>query len=204
MTEFPDPRRRSVYELLQKCNWNARHSSHVTKIALKLFDETRPYHKLTDNDRELLEYAALMHDIGYHISHHKHHRHALYLIQNADLKGFTQDEIQIMGHVARYHRRSTPKKRHSEFYTLESAVKEKIVKLSGFMRVADGLDRSHYQNVRDLKVVMKGKKAVIYIRTHSDAELEIWGAMRKCELFEKLFDRKLEIRVSKSLKSVPA
>lgn len=203
MEEFADPRRRSVYELLQKCNWDARHSSHVTKLALKLFDQTRSGHKLTDNDRELLEYACLMHDIGYYISHRKHHRHALYLILNADLKGFTQDEIQVMAHVARYHRRSTPKKRHLEFNALDSSIQNRIIKLSGFMRVADGLDRSHYQNVSDLKTVMNGKKITIYIKTHSDPELEIWGAMRKCELFEQLFSNKLEIKAVRSLSKVP-
>ncbi len=203
MTEFADPRRRSVYELLQKCNWDAKHSAHVTGLALKLFDQTRTEHNLSDNDRELLEYASLMHDIGYYISHRKHHRHALYLVLNADLKGFTQDEIQVMGHVARYHRRSTPKKRHSEFYALESDVKDRIIKLSGFMRVADGLDRSHYQNVKDLKTIINGKKIAIYIKTHSDPELEIWGAMRKCELFEKLFSRKLEIKPVRTLSKIP-
>src|SRR5690606_3276344 len=108
---YPDTRRRSIHELLIKCNWHKEHSTQVTKLALKLFDSLQQAHNLTTTDRELLEYGALTHDIGYHISHNKHHKHALYLILNADLKGFHQEEIEIIAHIARYHRRSTPKAR---------------------------------------------------------------------------------------------
>ena len=190
---YPDPRRRSVFELLRKCDWHQRHSKHVAQLALKIFDATQPYHKMSENDRELLEYASLMHDIGYHISHRKHHKHALYLILNADLRGFKQDEIQIMGHVARYHRRSTPKKRHTSYEDLNDSLKTKINKLSGIIRVADGLDRSHYQNVRDIRLEVFGDKIVMTLFPKHDAELEIWGASRKKELFEDTFNRKLQI-----------
>ena len=190
---YPDPRRRSVFELLRKCDWHQHHSKHVAQLALKIFDATQPYHKMSENDRELLEYASLMHDIGYHISHRKHHKHALYLILNADLRGFKQDEIQVMGHVARYHRRSTPKKRHTSYDELNDDLKTKINKLSGIIRVADGLDRSHYQNVRDIRLEVFQDKMVITLFPKHDAELEIWGASRKKELFEETFNRKLEI-----------
>lgn len=192
LSRFPDTRRRSIHELLIKCNWHEQHSTQVSKIALKLFDELQPYHNLTSNDRELLDYAALTHDIGYHISHKKHHKHALYLILNADLKGFQQEEIEIIANVARYHRRSTPKARHSQFDVLNPEQKAKIRALSGILRVADGLDRSHFQNVKDLSIEV-GEKISIKIETVGDPQLEIWGAMRKSELFQKLFNRPLEI-----------
>lgn len=196
LATHPDPRERSVFELLRKCNWHEKHSRQVAKLAMVLFDETRSEHHLNDNDRELLRYACFMHDIGYHISHRKHHKHALYLIQNADLKGFTQKEIQIMAHVSRYHRRSVPHKRHEQFNALPKETQRKIVKLSGFMRVADGLDRSHYQNVKKMNVEIKKKEIILHIKALSDPELEIWGTMRKRELFEQLFHRKLRIDVT--------
>src|SRR5690606_11275577 len=126
MAEIPDPRRRSIFELLRKCNWHEDHSTHVARLALQLFDDLKPWHRLTPEDRELLEYAALAHDIGYHISHHKHHKHALYLILNADLKGFTQEEIEIMAHVARYHRRSAPKAAHKQYDLLSAEQKRRV------------------------------------------------------------------------------
>lgn len=193
LEKYPDTRRRSIFELLTKCSWHEQHSTQVCRLALKLFDDLRPWHNLADEDRELLEFAALTHDIGYHISHKKHHKHALYLIMNADLKGFQQEEIEIIANVARYHRRSTPKARHSHFDILTPAQKQRIRSLSGLLRVADGLDRSHFQNVRDFRIEVTDQTITIYLDTIGDPQLEIWGAMRKSELFEKLFNRTLSI-----------
>lgn len=201
LADYPDTRKRSVYELLTKCDWRETHSTHVSRLAVKLFDETMDIHQLNETDRELLEYASLLHDIGYHISHKKHHKHSLYIIQNSDLKGFKEEEIQIMAHVARYHRRSTPKARHELYSRLSSETQQKIKKLSGILRVADGLDRSHFQNVKDIHVKMKSNKCVIYLDTQIDPSLEIWGANRKKELFEEMMGKSLKIKKSKQLKS---
>ena len=187
------PRRRSVLELVHKCDWHGDHSKHVAKIALKLFDELSDELHLEFEDRELLEYASFMHDIGYHISHRKHHKHALYIINNADLKGFKEEEIDVMANVARYHRRSTPKARHSHFKKLDKNVKARVEKLSAILRVADGLDRSHFQNVRDLEVIRSNDQIKLKIETESDPNLEIWGAMRKRFLIEKVTGKELEI-----------
>lgn len=188
-----NPRRRSVMALAEKCNWHREHSLQVCELALQLFDELREDLALSDVDRELLEYATILHDIGYHVSHNSHHKHALYLIVNADLRGFHEDEVQIMGHVARYHRRSIPNKRHQLFNALSKPVKERIRTLAGLLRVADGLDRSHYQNVEELVVEKGNGKVLLKIRTQSDPELEIWGAMRKSQLLEARLGKRVEI-----------
>jgi len=193
VANFPNPRKRSIYELLRKSNWLEAHSTHVAAMALQLFDEFKEELKLEESDRELLEYASLMHDIGYYISYRKHHKHALYLIRHSDLRGFTEDEINIMANVARYHRRSTPKKRHFLYKKLEKPLQKKVKRLSAILRVADGLDRSHYQNVEKLEIDNKPEKINFYITTMGDPELEIWGAERKSELFQKVTGKKLEI-----------
>ncbi|HKK09394.1 MAG TPA: Ppx/GppA phosphatase family protein, partial [Bacteroidales bacterium] len=187
------PRRRSVLELVHKCDWHEEHSMHVAKIAVKLFDELSGELDLEFQDRELLEYASFMHDIGYQISHRKHHKHALYIINNADLKGFKEEEIDVMANVARYHRRSTPKSRHSHFKKLDKNAKARVNKLSAILRVADGLDRSHFQNVRELEVVKNTSQIKLKIETETDPNLEIWGAMRKRFLFEEVTGKELEI-----------
>ena len=192
--EFADPRKRSVFELLRKCNWHEEHSKQVARLALVLFDALQTSLDLQTEDRELLELAAYMHDIGYHISHSAHHKHALYLIKHADLKGFRQDEIEVMAHVARYHRRSTPKKRHTEFWKLDKKVKDRIKKLAGIIRVADGLDRSHYQNVQELEVEITRKKLILHIKTQDEPNLEIWGATRKAHLLEEVSGKKVAIK----------
>ncbi len=192
LAQFPDTRRRSVYELLRKYRWHEEHSKHVAGLALKLFDDLQQWHKLGYSDRELLEYASLMHDIGYHISNRKHHKHSLYIITHSNLKGFTQEEIQVMAHVARYHRRSTPKKRHALYAALPEQQQNRICKLAALLRLADGLDRSHYQNVIYLETEVKSKLSV-QITTMADPELEIWGAMRKRELLEEMMQRPVEV-----------
>ncbi len=193
--ERKDPRRRSVFELLRKCNWHEAHSRHVTRFALQLFDELAISLNLDSGDRELLEYAGLMHDIGYHISHTAHHKHALYIIKNAELRGFSHDEIDVMAHVARYHRRSTPKKRHIEYWGLGSHIKKKIKKLAAILRVADGLDRSHYQNVQNLEIEIETHAIRLKIQTMDEPQLEIWGATRKSRLLEEVTGKKLVIEV---------
>jgi len=193
LADFPDPRRRSVFELLRKCDWHEKHSTHVAKMALQLFDELQDDLDLPDEDRELLEYASYMHDIGYYISHRKHHKHALYLIRYADLKGFRETEINIMANVARYHRRSTPAKRHKRYRKLDKPVRKRVKKLSGILRVADGLDRSHFQNVQQLEISKGEDTITLYITTEADPELEIWGATRKSYLFELVTGKTLEI-----------
>lgn len=188
-----DPRRRSVFELLRKCDWHEKHSRHVTKMALQLFDFLRKDLGLTDEDRELLEFAGYMHDIGYYISHRKHHKHALYIIRHADLRGFTENEINMMANIARYHRRSTPGKRHKRYRALDKPLRKRVRKLSALLRVADGLDRSHYQNVQNMEIEADNDKIILYIITESDPELEIWGAMRKSHLFKEVTGKSLAI-----------
>lgn len=183
---FENPRRRSVMELVHKYNWHEQHSTHVARMALKLFDYFQKDLKLTPIDRELLEYAAYMHDIGYYISHRKHHKHALYMIRNADLRGFTEKEIEIMAHTARYHRRSTPKARHEWYGRLDKTIQQRIQKLAGILRVADGLDRSHYQNVRKLTISRKKNQVSLELESEDEPQLEIWGASRKKSLLEKV------------------
>ncbi|SKB61001.1 exopolyphosphatase / guanosine-5'-triphosphate,3'-diphosphate pyrophosphatase [Salegentibacter holothuriorum] len=193
VAHFKDPRRRSIYELLRKTNWPEAHSRHVTNFSLQFFDEFKEELSLKESDRELLEYASLMHDIGYYISYRKHHKHALYLIKYSDLLGFKEDEINIMANVSRYHRKSTPHKRHKPYKQLNKKLRKRVKKLSAILRVADGLDRSHYQNVQKLEINNKEETIELLITTHSDPELEIWGTLRKGDLLEKLTGKKLKV-----------
>lgn len=193
LAQIQNPRRRSVFELLRKCDWHKDHSTHVAEMALIIFDALKSDLNLDNSDRELLEYASLMHDIGYYISHKSHHKHALYIIRNSDLRGFKEEEIEIMANVARYHRRSTPKSRHQYYEALGEESKKKVSQLSAILRVADGLDRSHYQNVRVLRPENGKKKLYLRIETEADPQLEIWGAKRKSQLLQEITEKKIII-----------
>ncbi|SHK13488.1 Ppx/GppA phosphatase family protein [Rhodothermus profundi] len=189
LTAFSDVRRRSIYEMGWRFDWEYRHAQQVAALALQLFDATQTLHGLGATDRELLEYAALLHDIGYHISHHSHHKHGLYLIKHADLRGFTSEEIAVLANVVRYHRGSLPKPTHADFVALSEEDQARVCKLAALLRLAEGLDRSHNQNVRALHVRVEPDRLVLHLETRGDPELEVWGVRRSADLFTQIFGR---------------
>lgn len=188
---IPDVRLRNVLRLAAKCNYEKGHAEHTAKLALQIFDQTQKLHRLVGLDRELLEYASLLHDIGYHISFSKHHKHAYYLIKNAGLNGFSDEEIDVLALVTRYHRRGLPRKSHPEFAALPKHTRNRVSWLAGILRIADALDRSHFSVVDAVGVRVKKKRAVFSLSARNDAEYEIWDAKQKCDLFEQLAGREL-------------
>ena len=188
-----DLRRSSVLALAGNFSFEKQHSSHVTVLALRIFDETEGFHGLQPIHRELLEYSALLHDIGLFVSHSQHHRHAYYLIRNSELLGFTENEKAIMANVARYHRKSHPKLKHEGFAELSPEDRDAVARLASLLRIADGLDRSHTSAVRDLSVRKKADRMVFRLKPRRNASvgLEIWGAERKKQLFEETFKMKV-------------
>jgi exopolyphosphatase/guanosine-5'-triphosphate,3'-diphosphate pyrophosphatase len=188
-----DIRRRSVYEIGHRFRWDQKHVQHVTAMALQLFDACRPLHNLEATQRTFLEYASLLHDIGYYISRSSHHKHSLYLIRQADWHGFQPEEIDIMANVARYHRRSMPKDEHAAFSRLSEENQLLVRQLASFLRLANGLDRSHYQNVISLRADIDEKAMNILIETKGDPQLEIWSARRASDLFVDTFQREVLI-----------
>jgi len=163
------------------------------QLSLALFDQTRAIHGLLDREREWLEYAALMHDIGSHISFGRHHRHSYYLITNGDLRGFQPEEIEIMALVARYHRRSTPKPEHEEYARLSSGRRRTVRTLSAILRVAENLDRSHSQVISGLTVRARKTDVRLEIAASGDAELEMWATGRHVAPFEEVVGRPVRL-----------
>jgi exopolyphosphatase/guanosine-5'-triphosphate,3'-diphosphate pyrophosphatase len=195
---YPDVRRRSVVELAERCSYWPEHASQVARLAVALFDQTRAVHGLTDREREWLEYAATLHDIGVHISYERHHRHSYYLIKNGDLRGFEPEEIETIALVARYHRRATPKASHEDYGDLPGPRRRIVRTLAAILRLAESLDRSHSQTISSLDLHDRGDDGLLQIRTAGDAELELWAAGRHSEPFERLLGKPLRIGVSGS------
>src|SRR3954465_8985557 len=144
---YPDVRRRSVIELGERSNFWGDHAHQIARLALALFDETRRRHALRGREREWLEYASLLHDIGVHISYEDHHKHSYYLITHGDLRGFEPTEIEAIALITPYHRQGRPKKSHAEFGHLARRDRRTIRLLAAILRLAEGLDRSHAQVV---------------------------------------------------------
>jgi exopolyphosphatase/guanosine-5'-triphosphate,3'-diphosphate pyrophosphatase len=193
---IPDVRRRSVLELAERCNYHADHARHIVQLSLALFDQTRALHGLTDREREWLEYAALMHDIGSHISFGRHHRHSYYLITNGDLRGFQPEEIEIMALVARYHRRSTPKTSHEEYARLPARRRKTVRILAAILRVAENLDRSHSQVISGVTFRARRNRAVLELSASGDAELELWATSRHVAPFEGVIGLPMKVAMA--------
>jgi exopolyphosphatase/guanosine-5'-triphosphate,3'-diphosphate pyrophosphatase len=175
---YPDVRRRSIVELGERCGYWSEHAQQVARLALNIFDQTRSVHGLTDREREWLEYGALLHDVGVHISYERHQRHSYYLIKNGDLRGFDPQEIEVIALIARYHRQSTPKKSHEGYGELKGALRKTVKRLSAMVRLAEGLDRSHAQALAGIDLYPRGDDYLARLRATGDAELELWAAHR--------------------------
>jgi exopolyphosphatase/guanosine-5'-triphosphate,3'-diphosphate pyrophosphatase len=193
---YPDVRRRSVVELGERCGYWSEHAQQVARLALSLFDQTRSVHGLTDREREWLEYAALLHDVGVHISYDRHHRHSYYLIKNGDLRGFDPQEIEVIALVARYHRQATPKKSHEGYGDLNGALRRAVRVLSAIVRLAEGLDRSHAQAVAGIDLFPRGDDYLARLRASGDAELELWAAHRHVAPLERELELPIRFEVA--------
>ncbi|MBN1279428.1 MAG: Ppx/GppA family phosphatase [Chlorobium sp.] len=172
----PDIRRESVYELGFRCNWNRSHSEQVAMLCLRLFDQLQTLHGLDGRYRELLEYAALLHNIGTFISISSHHKHSQYIIMNAELRGFTPAETLLIGNVARYHRKSPPSEKHAQYALLKPAARKAVDVLSGILRVANGLERGHRQNIISINASIGSGEISIGLRSRYEPDIEVWAA----------------------------
>ena len=192
-------RRRSIAGLARAVDNEQEHARHVAHLTLRLFDElqTLGFHPYGAYERELLEYAALLHDVGVFISHVGHHKHSYYLIRHSELAGFTNEEIEVIAGLAFYHRKALPKKRHAHFAALDAPAQRLVRKLSVFLRLAEGLDRSHLGLVRDIEVSYSRlpERLALTLVSDADPQLEVWYMKNESSVFEEVFGIPLEIRV---------
>jgi len=175
-----------------------RHAQQVSRLALALFDGLRKLHGLPASARPLLELSALLHDVGYAVSLRSHHKHGAYLIRHADLPGLTDHDRLLCALVARFHRRSAPERTHPDLAGLPAAEVRLVQRLSTLLRVADTLDRSHHQAVRELSVRMRGARAMARLQSAQPLDLELWELEREQPLFRRIFGCALEVTVDRT------
>jgi exopolyphosphatase / guanosine-5'-triphosphate,3'-diphosphate pyrophosphatase len=190
-----DVRTRSVLSVARHFEYDAPHSHHIAHLATRLFDDTLSLHHFGDQERKLLQYASLLHDIGYRVAHNDHHRHSLYLIKNSELPGFTANEIAMIAAIVRYHRGEMPKKpkskrerrEHEDYFSLKRHDRSIVLRLAAILQIADGFDRSHSQKVKNLRGSLSDEGLTLRVECEEECDLELWSAERKAKWFSDIF-----------------
>jgi len=194
----PAPRtwRESALDFVRSCHVDEPHSLHVARLTLSLFDGLSVPFNLKKSDRKLLEAAALLHDVGYFIAYSSHHKHSYHLIRHAELFGFSPRERELIAQIARYHRKSLPKRKHETFQALNEADRQRVERLGGILRLADGLDRRRSSAVQSVSCTFVGTLFTVFLEGSEDMSVEIFGATAKKDLLEKAFGLRVVLAVA--------
>ena len=183
----PPTWRDSITEFAVSCHVDVQHAAHVAGMALSIYDALALPFGFQKPERKLLEAAAILHDCGYFISYSSHHKHSYHLIRHSELFGFTPRERELIAQIARYHRKSLPKRKHAAFLSLKGKDQVTVARMGGILRLADGLDRRRNGAVTEVSCLFGGTTVTIDMTATEDVSVEIFGANAKKDLFEKAF-----------------
>ena len=191
-------RQRSVIKTARKYQVDLPHCERIAGFALSLFDQTQGTLHHGDNEsREFLWAAAMLHNSGHFVSHAAHHKHSYYLIRNGELLGFTETEIEVIANIARYHRKSYPKKKHDTYLNLPTKQdRQRVEQLSAILRIAVALDRRRMGAIDQVRCEYNADKSELYLWLHpsypnDDCAIELWNLDYKKDWFEEKFGLKL-------------
>ncbi len=186
----------AVLELARLYNYDSGHSHQVECLVGTLFMELESLHNLGREDRKLLEYASILHDIGYYVSAKGHHQHAMMMILQEPLPELTREEKTIIANLARYHRKSGPDAvKHTTFGILSDENKQRVMLLAPILRLADALDRSHQGLVQELFCDIREDAVTIYVGSEAELPVETAAVERKGDLFRQVYRRDVQLRV---------
>jgi exopolyphosphatase / guanosine-5'-triphosphate,3'-diphosphate pyrophosphatase len=190
-------RERSVLKIAGKYGVDLPHSQRVAKLAVSLFDQSYGYlHRWDSSVRQLLWSGAILHNSGHFVSHDSHHKHSYYLVRYGELLGYTEGEIDAIANIARYHRKSAPKKKHQNLQNLSKQERAIVCQLSAILRIAVALDRRRIGAIASVNLLfdlVNNQCELIFFpsNTNDECALEYWSLNYKKPVFETEFDLKL-------------
>lgn len=184
---------RSCLTLAAKYNTDIESKKHVAKLALQLFDQLQALHQLDDHSKDMLYYACLIYDVGLFINFENYQKHSGYLILNSNLRGFNNAELIMLSLLARYHRKSGPKKKHKKIKQLFKNQRKRLKILAGILRIAVGLDKTKNQWVEETRFEIEDNKVSIHAVGDENIDMEIWEAQRYSDTLSKVLKRKIII-----------
>ena len=188
-------RKRNVIKIAQKYRVELDYSERVADLAISLFEQTKGHlHDWGSQEQELLWAAAILHNCGVYISHSAHHKHSYYLIRNAEMLGFTELELELIANLARYHRKSKPKKKHDHYQKLPNKQYQLMVRqLSAILRLAVALDRRKKGAIASFNCHYNENEREFHFHLFptdmgDDCALELWSLNFKKDVFEEEYD----------------
>lgn len=191
-------RQRSVIKTAQKYQVNLENSDRVATFAMSLFTQTQGLlHNWSLEEQELLWAAAMLHNCGHYVGHSGHHKHSYYLIRNGELLGYTETEIEAIANLARYHRRSAPKKKHESYRNLASKkYRQLVTQLSALLRLAVALDQRRIGAIKEVRCEYRADVQELHLHLQpsqpdDDCALELWSLDYKKGVFEAEYGIKL-------------
>jgi exopolyphosphatase/guanosine-5'-triphosphate,3'-diphosphate pyrophosphatase len=187
-------REAAVDELAERCGVDPAHSQQVARLAGQMFRQLAGPCSLDPQDGPLLEAAARLCDVGHLIDYDQHHKHSYHLIVNSRLSGFEPRELELVANVARYHRGARPKAKHDHFARLAPAVRDRVRRLAGILRIAGALDRSHSQSIEEVRVRECPGGFELTALAPQLPQVDLWQARHSVGLFERAFDCGLHIQ----------
>jgi len=190
----PSQRDQAIERLAAACSGEPEHGRQVAALAGRIFAQLAEPFKLLPGDKLLLECAARLQDVGYVINYEQHHKHSYHLIRHSRLPGIRAHDLELIANVARYHRGAHPKRKHENLFKLAVEDQQRVQKMAAILRIAGGLDRSRSQQVRDLLVGVEEDTITLDVVADQEPLVDIWGAERRSDLFEKVFGVSLFIR----------
>lgn len=172
--------------LAQRYDADLEYCANTAALAGQLFDQTACLHGLGERERSLLEFAAWVHDIGAFINVRNRHKHTAYLVRAGSYPGLTDEEVEVVALVARYHRRATPKSSHDDFMALSRPTRVLVQRLAALLRLAYGLDVERTQRIHSVSCTVSGTRLLITVDRRQVA-LERWAVQSKAKLFTSVF-----------------
>ncbi|MBP2132739.1 exopolyphosphatase/guanosine-5'-triphosphate,3'-diphosphate pyrophosphatase [Methanomicrobium sp. W14] len=182
-----------IIDLLYDNSADLRHPLHVTYLSERLFDELKPLHNLGEHEKDLLIYASMLHDTGLLLSSKEHHKFSARFILKTDIAHVNDNDKYIIANIARYHRKALPSDNHKIYNNLSENDKKTVDILASILRIADGLDRTHLSLIKDIKIKTEDNKINIYYLSPKRFLPEEVAALKKSDLFEKIFKREVSV-----------
>ena len=177
-----------------------RHTHAVAKIALKIFDSMKKVHGMGSRQRLLLHIAAILHECGKYISMYAVADNSFHIIMSTEIIGLSHEERQIIASVVRYNSKEFGY--YDEISREIGANRESyqvIAMLTAIHRVANALDRGHYQQLRDLHPVLKDGQLTLALESERDFGLEQGLLQEKADFFEEVFGVQIRLRRKKQV-----